>query len=325
MNNSLLSRNADSSEILIRLQKIFGEKRMELKKDVFIYNTLRVHAIAEYFIDARSRDELIQLKQLANMYGIDLRILGGGSNLAIIHAYIPGIVVKNSYTAIKILEETAQYVDVSVSSGYPVSLLVKETTEAGYAGFEYHKGLPGTVGGALYMNSKWMHPETYFSAPMLYAYIVGGDGNIRKKDKSYFEFAYDYSVLQKTHELLLEGIFRLVKGDKKTLIQKANEVLAYRQKTQPNGSGTTGCFFRNIPKGLQEKKHLATNSAGYLIDQAGLKGLVVGNYYVSKRHANFVINKGNGNPNDLEKILQIIKSTVKQRFGIELEEEVVLV
>ncbi len=308
-----------------KLEGICGKRNVARQKDLFIFNTLRVHARAEYFVEAKTRNELIELKKMTTNYAIRLRVLGAGSNLAILHRFLPGITVKNAYISKTIVDETQVYVDMSVSSGYPVGLLVKETTEAGYGGFEYHKGLPGTVGGALYMNSKWTHPETYFSEPLLYAYVVDDSGNVSKKEKSYFAYAYDYSILQKTHELLLEAVFRLTKTDKALLIKKADESSAYRRKTQPGGSGTTGCFFRNIPKKLQEEKKLPTNSAGYLIDQSGMKGYTIGDYYVSKQHANFVMNKGNGNPDDLKKILEIIKDAVKRKFGIELEEEVVLI
>ena len=139
--------------------------------------------------------------------------MAGGSNLAIEKDKINGLVIKNSYQKLKIIKETENDVLLSVSSGYPVSLLVNEAVSKGYQGFEYHKGLPGTVGGAIYMNSKWTKPVSYFGENLSYAYLINKRGEDKKVKRNYFRFAYDYSILQKTKEILLEAVFNLKKVD----------------------------------------------------------------------------------------------------------------
>jgi UDP-N-acetylmuramate--L-alanine ligase/UDP-N-acetylenolpyruvoylglucosamine reductase len=283
--------------------------------DLFPHLTLRTHVVAEYFVEARTRDDLIQAKKYSFKNKIPLFILGGGSNLAIIKDKIHGLVVKNNYQDLKIIKETKDYVDISVSSGYPVSKLVTETVEKGYQGFEYHKGLPGTVGGAIFMNSKWTRPLSYFGENLVVGYLVDSLGKEKKVNRSYFKFAYDSSILQQTGEILLEAVFRLKKTDSAVLKKRSESAFNYRKKTQPMGVKTSGCFFRNING----------KSAGQLIDLAGLKGLTIGDFYVSDIHANFIINRGDGRTKDLLKLVKIVKEKVKRKFGVELEEEVIII
>lgn len=289
--------------------------QIEKNKDLTFFNTLRSKTTAEYFLDARTREDLIKGIKFAKENHKKLFILAGGSNLAILKDKINGLVIKNNYKELKIISETKDDAVVSVSSGYPVSLLVNETISKGFSGFEYQKGLPGTVGGAIYMNSKWTRPVSYFGDSLKYAYLIDDRLQDKKVNRDYFQFAYDYSILQKTHEILLEAIFKLKKVDPKILDERAKLAFEYRRKTQPMGMATSGCFFRNVEG----------RSAGQMIDQAGLKNFSVGDFFVSPIHANFIINRGNGQSKDLVKLVSIIKEKVKEKFGVELKEEVILV
>lgn len=289
--------------------------KLEKNKDLFSYLTIRSHVKAELFFEAKTREDLIWARQYSKEKKTPFFLIGGGSNFAPLRNKIPGLVVRNIYIKKKVLSQDKNFVKLLVSSGYPVSQLVTETIETGWEGFEYHKGLPGTVGGAIFMNSKWTRPISYFGDNLLYAYLLDKDGKIKKVKKEYFQFAYDFSILQKTGEIVLEAVFYLKKADPLILKKKAMQALNYRRKTQPMGVATSGCFFKNI----------GNTSAGYLIDKAGLKGLSVGDYTVSDIHANFIINKGNGRPKDLKKLLKIIKQKVKNKFKVELEEEVVII
>ena len=289
--------------------------RIEKNKDLSHFLTLRNHVKAEYFLEAATREDLVNAKRYSLKENLPLFILGGGSNLAITKEKLKGLVVKNNYRDLKVLKESKDSVVVSISSGYPVSLLIAKCLTNGWSGFEYHQGLPGTVGGAIYMNSKWTKPPVYFGDDLIYAYLIDKKGKVKKVNRNYFKFAYDYSILQNTSEIVLEGIFELKKTDPKILREKAAFALDYRKKTQPFGIASSGCFFRNPGK----------ISAGYLIDKAGLKGYSVGDYFVSPIHANFIVNRGNGKRGDLIKLLNIIKERVKEKFGVELKEEVIVI
>ena len=310
-------------KIIDQRSKIKGQKynskiknlKIEKNKNLVQFNTLKTSAIAEYFLEAKTREDLIEGKKFSLKNKLPLFILAGGSNLAIVKEKITGLVIKNSYRELKILKETDEDILLSVSSGYPVSLLVNETVAKGYQGFEYHKGLPGTVGGAIYMNSKWTKPVSYFGDNLEYAYLVNDRTQDKKVNHDYFKFDYDYSILQKTGEIVLEAVFKLLKTNPKILSKRARSAFEYRKKTQPMGMATSGCFFRNVNG----------KSVGQMIDKAGLKGFGIGDFYVSPIHANFIINRGHGKNEDLLKLVRMLKDKVKNKFGVELKEEVIIV
>ena len=289
--------------------------KIERNKDLTLLNTLRTNTIAEYFLEAKTENDLITGKKFTLKNNLPLFVIAGGSNMAIVKPKINGLVIKNSFSELKLIKETPEHVMLSVSSGYPVSRLVNETVSKGYQGFEYHKGLPGAVGGAIYMNSKWTKPVSYFGDNLEYAYLIDDQGETKKVDKDYFQFAYDYSNLQKTKEILIQAVFKLKKVDPTILEKRAQSAFEYRKETQPMGVKTSGCFFRNVDG----------RSAGQMIDQAGLKNFSVGDFFVSPTHANFIINKGHGKSEDLLKLISIIKEKVKKKFGVELEEEVIVI
>src|SRR5690606_29157554 len=137
-----------------------------------------------------------------------------------------------------IIKETDEYVHMLFSSGYPMARVVKETTDAGYEGFEYHMGLPGTIGGAIYMNSKWTRPLSYIGDNLVSATLLDKDGKIKLVTRDYFDFAYDYSNLQKTKEIVMEATFLLKKSDPEELKERARSSLEYRKQTQPHGVST---------------------------------------------------------------------------------------
>ena len=288
--------------------------------------TMRVNQIANLFIEVKSIDELVDSVIWAKKKKLPFFIFGGGSNIVFIHDY-PGLVIKNSTNEIKVLKLTDKEVDIRVSSGVPVSVLIAKTIEMGLSGFEYHQGLPGTVGGAIYMNSKWTKPMTYFSDRLVGAVLLTTEGKLKKVNKDYFKFTYGYSILQKTKEILISAVFRLPKVKTNLLNKITLDSLTYRKKTQPFGVATSGCFFKNISKEDQAKLKLPTNSVGYLIDQCWLKNYKIGSFMVSSIHANFIVNIGkqNSESKDLVKLIKYIKDKVRQKFDVNLVEEVEIV
>lgn len=310
---------------LNELEAIFGTGRVKVDKNLSPYLTLHTQVEAQFYLEAESREDWENIGKLKASGKIPVFIIGGGSNVAILKEKIEGLTVKNLYQKKEVLEEMDSYVDLLVSSGYPVARIVTETAKNGWGGLEYHLGLPGTVGGAIFMNSKWTRPLSYFGDSLIYAYIIDNDGKVKKVDRDYFEFAYDYSILHKTREIVVEAVFRLKKENPEVLEQRSRQSLLYRSETQPIGKATCGCFFRNISEKVQKELNLPFSSAGYLIDKAGLKNITVGDFTISDKHANFIINKGQGKPEDLKKLLALIKQKVKKKFGVELKEEVIVV
>ncbi len=304
---------------------LLGAGRVQQGVDLFPYLSMRLHTTANYYFEAQLKEDLQKAFQAAHQLHIPFILLGGGSNAVFKGSVVKGLVVKNNVSSITALSATDAEVLIEVGSGTNMGQLVQNLSVQGLSGLEYHKGLPGTVGGAVYMNSKWLHPVCYVGDCVVSAVLIDAEGNEKKVNRDYFAFDYDFSILQKTHELLSSVVFRLQKKDVDFVINRANESVEYRKKTQPVGVATCGCFFRNISIEEQKEHSLPTKSAGYLIDKAGMKGVQEGSFRVSDVHANFIINEGGeARPEDLMILIGKIKSKVKDQFGIILKEEVEL-
>jgi UDP-N-acetylmuramate dehydrogenase len=186
-------------------------------------------------------------------------------------------------------------------------------------------GLPGSVGGAVYNNSH--HLGHLFGDHIVEVEAIGSDGKIKKYLQKDLKFDYDYSIFHDTKETILSATFQLKRGDKDALWEVANEAVKRRAKTQPLGSPSSGCIFKNIP--LADAMRIGTpdttQSVGYLLDKAGLKGMRVGGAVVSGIHANFIVNDGTATTADVLDLIKEIKSKIKAKFGVNLTEEVILI
>lgn len=304
-----------------------GTGRVQQNKNISPYLTLHTKTIAEFYFEAESREDILNAYKIAKKLDIPFLILGGGSNIAVTKDIIPGLVVRNIYQKKEVVSDNGDTVDLLISSGYSIARVVNETVKEGLSGFEYHLGLPGSLGGAVAMNSKWYvdRKPVFAGDPLIKAYLLDSDGVVKEVDKEYFKFSYDYSILKDTKEILLEGIFRLKKQDPEVLKKRAQDASDFRRKTQVVGKPTCGCMFQNISEEEQKAHNLPTNSAGYLVDKAGLKNTQIGEFMVSNEHGNFIINKGEGKPEDLLALMNLIKLKVKEQFGIDLKEEVVII
>ena len=289
---------------------------MKIEKNVNLKNfhTLKSNVIAKYFTRVTTPVEMVEAIRFAREKKIPYFFLGGGSNIAFLSSKISFLVIKNEYQKFNVIENNKEKLKVIVSSGYSTHQFVNKIINLGGEGVEYHYGLPGTVGGAIFMNSKWTKPTSYFGDNLQKAVLIDNNLHFKMVDRRYFAFDYDYSVLQKTKEILVEAEFHFKKNDPQILKKRASFALEYRKKTQPQGVFTAGCFFQNVNN----------VSTGYLIEKTGLKEKKIGDFVISKIHANFIINQGNGKPEDLKKLINLIKKEVRKKFKINLKEEVCL-
>ena len=216
---------------------------------------------------------------------------------------------------------------VEAESGVNTNALVRFTVEAGLQGLEMHLGLPGTVGGALYMNSKWTKPVGYIGDAVYQAVLLTPTGEVTTVPQSYFRFGYDQSILQQSQDLVLSAVFALTPAQKDDLWKIANASMAYRRISQPQGVFSPGCTFRNISKAqaIALSTPEQSTSAGFLLDHAGLKGLTIGDAQISKVHANFITNLDKAKADHVVQLIEKAKTKVKDQFGVTLEEEIVRV
>ncbi|OGK16028.1 UDP-N-acetylenolpyruvoylglucosamine reductase [Candidatus Roizmanbacteria bacterium RIFCSPLOWO2_02_FULL_37_19] len=307
--------------ILEQLEAKLGKGRVRQNISLAPYTTFKVGGPVEFYFEAKTDEDIINAIQTASNLNIPFFVFGGVSNVVVSDKGMKGLVIKNQVMYKEIAEDRSGHVILKVSSGYSMTRLAKETADEGWSGLEYHVGLPGTLGGALYMNSKWyINPgknrqEVYVGDPLVRAGLVTRDGVFKSVPKSYFNFAYDYSILHETKEIVLWAEFKLAKISPEETKLHAQTSMDYRKQTQPMGIASSGCYFKNV-KG---------ESVGKMIDELGLKGYSIGGAQISEKHANFIVNTGNATSEDVKNLVTFIKKRVKEKYGIDLEEEVLTI
>jgi UDP-N-acetylenolpyruvoylglucosamine reductase len=321
--------------IFKELQKKLGNRVIE-NEQLGKYTTFKIGGPANFFFEAKTTEEFVAAITTGRSLPIPVFILGGGSNILVGDRGIRGFVIKNSTQTIRIKGMKGRVTDgeakkglvfVEAESGVIFNSFVRFTVEEGLAGLEMHLGLPGTVGGAIFMNSKWTHPAGYVGDAVYQAEILTPDNKLVTVPKTHFQFGYGTSSIQKTKDIILKVVFALAADTKERLWQVANESIEYRRRTQPQGVASAGCAFKNISHAdavsLPTPNH--TTSAGFLIDHAGLKGTRVGDAEISSVHANFIINRGKARAADVVQLLELVRGKVKEKFGVVLTEEIIRV
>lgn len=279
---------------------------------------------AELFLDLRESEKLLDLQSFCRAQGIRLRVVGGLSNVIVADEGVRGVLIRLQDQKIERLVQDPNC--VYAAAGVKMSLLVAETVKFGLTGLEYFLGVPGTVGGAVFNNAHYL--SDLLSQHIARVQVITADDQIVWLSASECEFGYDHSRFQTSNEIILGVEFMLQPGDASTsqdLIAKATQ---YRANTQPLGMPSSGCIFQNVPNSphlkslfpqFAEKTHVP---GGFLIDQAGLKGEKRGSLEVSQKHAAFIVNHGGGTAKDLQLLISHVKSVVKNKFAVELQEEV---
>lgn len=298
--------------MLTKLQEKLGKDRVQANFVLAPFTTFKMGGPAEFYFEAKTLEELVLAVKAAHELDLKLTLLGGISNVVVSDEGVKGLVVRNKYSEKEVVKEEGEFVYMKVSSGYSISALAGQTAAQGLCGLEYHLGLPGSVGGAIYMNSKWTNPLCYVGDAVDSVLLINKHGETRIEQKEYFKFAYDYSILHETHEIVGYVIFKLTKADPQTLVSRGHDAIEYRKQTQPYGVASSGCFFQNING----------HSAGKVIDDLGFKGFRVGDLEVSDIHANFIINHGKGTVSDFKKIVESIKQKALKEKGLQLHEEI---
>lgn len=323
------------NKILPELEKAFGN-RVKTGEIMARHTTFKIGGPAEYYLEVDKIDDLVKSVNTARKLNIPFFILGGGSNLIVSDKGVKGLVIKNNFRRFEVMSMTGKVkkgvsgfgIDVDkamvyAEAGVIMNQLVRYCIEQGLCGLEYQLGLPGTVGGAIYMNSNFPKKQSFVGDNVYRAKLLTKEGKVKEVERSYFNFAYDKSILQQSGEIILSVTFKLKKEDKKILWERGTQALNYRTETQPKGV-SAGCTFRNIS--ISDAMLVPTpeniTSAGYLIDKSGLKGKRIGHAMISEKHANFILNMGNARSEDVISLINLIKSEVKKKFGVELHLEV---
>ncbi|MCS7310188.1 MAG: UDP-N-acetylmuramate dehydrogenase [Armatimonadetes bacterium] len=291
------------------------------------YTTLRVGGPADLFYRVTEVEEFAQVVIAAHQLNVPTFILGLGSNLLVSDKGIRGLVVYNCCRRIEVGEVTFS------ESGASFQQLFLKTAQAGLSGLEFAVGIPGTVGGALVSNAGAFRENI---CDLVETIDVVVEGERKQVTKEWMQFSYRDSILRRPNPpraAILAVTLRLRRGDRWQIFAKARELQRWRIERQPPNP-SAGSFFKNVydaelaqrlPTLPPTLKEAGVVPAGYLIAEAGLKGLRVGGAMVSQRHANFLINAGGATARDLRQLADIVKQRVYERFGVWLEEEVLTV
>lgn len=282
------------------------------------YTTFKIGGPARYFVAVKTKEKLVEALNYAFQNKLEYFILGGGANVLFSDDGFDGVVIKNETNRIN-YESRKDEILVEAESGASMNLLVNDCVEKGYAGLEYFAGHPGTVGGSVFINAHTRNEEG--DLILLGERVVSAEifeiktRKIVNVNQSYFCFAYDYSQLKKTHDVLLTAVFKLEAGCIDVLKHRYKWILDYRKKTQDYGGSSAGCTFQNTSAG----------PAGKLIDECSLKGIQFGGAKISEKHANFIVNVGGAKASDVLHLINLCKRKVKEKFGVELREEIVII
>ena len=279
--------------------------------------TFRVGGPAEYLIETRSSDEIVTALRIAHRAGVRVTMLGGGSNVLVGDRGVAGLVIRPRGGDVRAIGDDRVLADTAVT----INGLVRWTINHGRAGLEAWAGTPGTVGGAIFGNA-------HFGGRLIGDLVVGvqlagADGTVKDLPASAMAFGYDRSRLQTSGEILLTASFRVSTGDPAALRAIARESLAFRKRTQPLDTPSAGCVFQNPERGRDAVPDGIPWSAGALVDRAGLKGAGAGGARVSLTHGNFIVNDGGASAADIKRLIDRCKAAVRDRFGVELREEIV--
>ena len=300
------------------LRQAFGD-RVQPGGRLAPLTTFKLGGPADVLVTLDRADELKRAVILARDQGVPVTVIGGGSNLLIADQGIRGLVIRVRGGEVRQIDPGR----IRADAGVTINGLVRWTIAHGLAGLEAWAGTPGTVGGAIYGNAHFQRRN--ISDLVDAVRLMSREGRTYDASAAEMEFAYDYSRLHRTGEIVVAADFRVVSGDPDQLRATARESLAYRKRTQPLANASAGCIFQNP---TPERDTLPADvpwSAGALVDRAGLKGAREGQARVSPTHGNFIVNEGRASAGEVRELIERCKRDVYRKFGVQLREEIVSV
>lgn len=300
-----------------KLREELGER---LKTNISLkeFAGFKVGGPARYFFVAKTIDDLVKAVAAAHKCNLPYFVLGGGYNIVFSDFGYDGLVIKNECENIAFSDGNSQII---VDSGVSLGKLINLAASRELGGLEFLFGVPGTVGGAVYGNAGAFGYEIGdFVKNIIVLMLSGGELKIVKKDPEWLNFQYRSSHLKekannKGKPIILTIKLQMVKRRRDEILSMMQANLNAKKESQPLKGFSAGSFFKNVGTTPEQ-------SAGYLIDKSGGKKLKVGGAAVSKKHANFIVNRNNATAADIKKLGERIKELVGAKFNYDIEEEV---
>lgn len=285
--------------------------KVKINEPLSQHTTMKIGGPADLLIEPSSIDNLMKVMKVIRIYDLKWRAIGRGSNLLVSDKGIEGAVIKlgNGTDEIEINDE-----EVKVGSGYSLVSLSTMISKKGLSGLEFASGIPGSVGGAVYMNAGAHGSD--ISKILTKAHILFEDGTMEWLSNEEMEFSYRTSILQKKRPgIVVEAVFHLKKGNQAEIVAEMQKNKDYRKVTQPWNYPCAGSIFRNpLP-----------DYAGKLIQDAGLKGFQIGGAKISEMHGNFIVNAGGATAEDVLQVIRYVKDRILELYGVKMETEVEII
>lgn len=289
-----------------KMQNTLPELKILVDEPLANYTYTKTGGPADALVFPKNRQELKEVVHYANMEGISWQVLGNASNLIVRDSGIRGIVILLSEMAEVVVENHC----IVAESGAKLIDVTKKALDASLSGLEFACGIPGSIGGAVYMNAGAYGGEI---KDVLSAIdVMLEDGTITTWTKEDLSFSYRHSALQQQKAIVLSASFDLEAGSYPVIAEKMAELTDLRESKQPLEYPSCGSVFKR-PKG---------HYTGPLIIEAGLQGYQIGGAQVSTKHAGFIVNIDHATATDYIQLIHHIQEVVKEKFDVELETEV---
>ena len=273
-----------------------------------LHTTFRIGGPAEIMVLPSSIDDVKETVEIARENKVPLYIMGGGSNILAPDEGVKGITLKmgDNFSRFE-LGDTG----IRAQAGVKLSILEREARLASLGGLEFSAGIPGTLGGALYMNCGAFEEEIYNLIESVTSLSPGGE--LRTRSRVAINAGYRRTSFMRTKDLILEAVLRLKKREFEEILKRAGENLETRKRRQPLQLACAGSVF----------KRSGPVPPGKLIEESGLKGAKIGDAEVSEKHANFIINRGEAKSREVKELINVIQGKVQRKTGILLEREII--
>ena len=296
------------------LRKIIPEENIKRNEPMSKHTSFKTGGPAEIYIIGKTLEQIQAVLKYSNQNNIQLYIIGNGSNLLVSDEGIKGIVLKIAVDNIETLESDFGVL-VKAGAGVKIMALAQILKKDGITGFEELAGIPGTMGGANYMNAGAYGKELKKDIIVSTKAINKETGKIETLKNEEQELKYRSSIFKNRKYIIIETMLNLQKGIPEEIERKMSNFSNQRKQKQPIEYPSAGSTFKRGEKFITAK----------LIDECGLKGYQIGGAQISEKHAGFIINKNNATSKDILDLIKYTKKKVFEKFGVQIEEEVEII
>ena len=291
-----------------KISDLHPDLELRFQESMAKHTSFRIGGPAEVMAFPKNKEELSKLLKTSAILDVKPVILGAGTNVLAPDDGIPGLVIclKDCMDGMERIDDTT----IRVAAGVTMTRAAVYAANLGLSGLEFAHGIPGTVGGGVYMNAGAYGGEICQVCTCVE--VMDKNGELRLVSNEDMQFSYRHSVLEESDDIVISAVFALTAAPAEEIKAKMKELMGKRSASQPLDLPSAGSAFKRPVGGY----------AAALIDQAGLKGFTVGGAAISTKHAGFAVNVGGATANDVKNLLAQVSDIVFEKSGIRLEPEV---